>query len=224
MLTNIAEREEIIETCAKMSQLGFFIGTWGNISVRVEGGFLITPTRVDYDTMTPEDIVMMSTNGERLGGERLPSSEVELHRAMLLKLPTMNAVIHTHSPMATALSVLGIGIPVITEDMSQIVGGAINCTPYVPGGQHKELAQTAMENIGDANALILGNHGVICSGVNLAEAGTACRIVEKAAGTLMACLSSGHTINTIPEECVKEERYRYLHKYGKQADLESVVK
>ncbi len=215
----LSDRQEIIKTCLRMAQLGFFIGTWGNISVRVDGGFLITPSRVDYPRMTPEDIVLISMDGERRSGERLPSSEMELHRAILLALPAMNAVVHTHSPMASALSVFQVGIPVVTEDMAQIIGGPINCSPYVPGGRHKDLAKMAMESIGRSNALILANHGVVCSGANLGEAAVACEIVEKSAAITIACMSAGRSISTIPMECVDEERNRYLNKYGNQADF-----
>jgi L-fuculose-phosphate aldolase len=215
----LKERQEMIATCLRMWSLGYFIGTWGNISVRVEEGFLITPTRVDYDAMRPEDIVLMSLSGRRLEGERLPSSETELHRAFYQKFEDAKAVIHTHSRMASALSALHMGIPLVTEDMAQIIGGAVRCSNYVPGGRHVQLGEEAMKTIGEARAVILANHGVVCAGASLQEASIACEIVEKSAGITISCLSTGKSIHEISREYGQEERERYLTKYGKAADF-----
>ena len=73
----------------EMTRIGHFIGTWGNVSVRVEDGVLLTPARVDYDAMTPDDLVVVDWEGNRAGGERLPTSEMHVHRLILKDRPDM---------------------------------------------------------------------------------------------------------------------------------------
>src|SRR5262245_30702289 len=173
-----AIKAEIIAACRRLEQLGFFLGTWGNMSVRVPEGFIVTPSRLGYDVMQTSDFVVVSNDGQVLSGHRLPSSETAVHRAALKKKPDAGAVVHTHSPCASAVSCLHRSIPVFVEDLAQIIGGEVKCTRYVPAGQHQELADEIAATIGDANAVLLANHGVVCCGRDLDEAVVACQIVE----------------------------------------------
>jgi L-fuculose-phosphate aldolase len=197
--------------------MGYFIGTWGNISVRVPGGLIVTPSKVQYDVISTSDFVTVSNDGTVLAGHRLPSSEAEIHRALLNKKSNIGAVIHSHSPYATAMSCLHRPIPPFVEDLVQIIGGQVNCTRYVPAGQHKKIAEEVANTIGEENAVLLANHGVICCGRDLAEAFVASQIVEKAALMMLAAGTLGKVIS-IPDEFVKSERYRFLYKYGTTSD------
>ena len=89
------------------------------------GGLIITPSRVDYARLTREDLVTVSDAGVVLAGTRLPSSELEVHRRVYLRRPDLNAILHTHSLHATALSCCHETIPVIVEEQAQVVGGDI---------------------------------------------------------------------------------------------------
>jgi L-fuculose-phosphate aldolase len=210
-------KAEIIGKCRLLERMGYFIGTWGNISVRVPGGLIVTPSKVQYDVITTSDFVTVSNDGTVLAGHRLPSSEAEIHRALLNKKSNIGAVIHSHSPYATAMSCLHRPIPPFVEDLVQIIGGQVNCTRYVPAGQHKKIAEEVANTIGEENAVLLANHGVICCGRDLAEAFVASQIVEKAALMMLAAGTLGKVIS-IPDEFVKSERYRFLYKYGTTSD------
>lgn len=210
-------KQEMIEKCRQLEKMGYFIGTWGNISVRVPEGFIVTPSRVEYSVIEPSDFVTVSPEGTVLAGHRVPSSETEIHRAVLNKKPDVGAIIHSHSPYATAVSCLHQTIPVFVEDMAQIIGGDVHCTHYVPAGQHKKIAEEVANTIGEENAVLLANHGVMCCGRDLEEALVASQILEKAAFMMLAAGGASKVI-PIPEEFVRSERHRFLYKYGTTHD------
>jgi len=99
----------------------------------------------------------------------------------------------------------------------QIIGGQVNCTHYVPAGQHTRIAEEVANTIGDENAVLLANHGVMCCGRDLEEAFVASQILEKAAFMMLAAAANGEVIS-IPEEHVRSERHRFLYKYGTASD------
>ena len=213
-------RQEIIAACLELSRLGFFIGTWGNIAVRIADGLLMTPSRMDYRVMTPDDLVVVSMEGKTLRGNQLPSSELHLHRLLLLSRPDFGATVHAHSPYASAVACAGRSLPVCVEDAAQIIGAEVHCSRYVRGGCHLDLARAAQEAIGpDAAAVLLANHGPVVGGRNLAEALVAAQVLEKAAQVFVWANSLGGC-RIIPEESVRAERERFLYKYGKAADTE----
>ncbi|MEN6356796.1 MAG: class II aldolase/adducin family protein [Armatimonadota bacterium] len=207
-------RQEIIKACLYLSDIGHFIGTWGNISVRVDEGFLITPSAVDYAAMSPEDFVVVSMEGKKVSGQRVPSSETELHRRLLAMRPDLDAFVHTHAPYATCMACAHKSLPVIVEDMAQIIGGEVRCTGYASGGRSKDLSEEACAAIGDDSAaVLLANHGAVAGGRTLSEAVAACRVLEKAAFIYINAAAIGGA-HTIPDECISEERNRLLYRYG----------
>lgn len=212
-----ALKSTIIEKCRVLEKMGYFTWTWGNISVRVPEGFIVTPSRIGYDIIQPSDFVVVSAEGKVVAGHRLPSSETEIHRAVLNKKGNVGAIIHSHSPYATAVSCLHLAIPPFVEDLVQIIGGQVNCTRYVPAGQHTRIAEEVANTIGDENAVLLANHGVMCCGRDLEEAFVASQILEKAAFMMLAAAAKGEVI-PIPEEHVRSERHRFLYKYGTASD------
>lgn len=211
-------RLEVIDACKYLQQTNHFVGTWGNISVRLEEGMLVTPSAINYDLMTPDVFVVISWKEMVvIRGHRLPSSESKLHFNLLLKRPDFGAIVHTHSQYLTALACAHRSLPVCIEDMAQIIGGEIKCAPYVHGADHQGLADAACNYIGDSAAVLLGNHGPVVGGRSLAEAVVATEIAEKAAMCYIFASSLGGC-KSIPDEDVKEERERFLYKYGKIND------
>ena len=213
-------RGEIIQTCLRLQEIGHVIGTWGNIGVRVEEGLLVTPTRLEYEQMKPDDLVVVSWEGERVSGERLPTSEVHLHRMVLASRPDLGVVIHTHSTWSSCVACMGKSIPPVTADMAQIIGGAVRCTEYVEGQGHMSVAKAAAETMGQTStAVLLANHGAIVGARDLQEAVTASMILEKSAEMfVVGGLSEGRV--AISAKDVEQMRYGYLHVYGTAEDLE----
>jgi len=220
MMMNVKHGEvkrEIIVACLTLKEWGYFVGTYGNISVRVEDGLVITPSRVEYETLTPEDMVTVSNDGAVIHGTRLPSSELEVHRQIYLNRPDINAIVHSHSIYATALSCLHDTIPVIVEEQSQVIGDEIRCTHYVPAGQHLALGVEVAQTLGKNDAVLVANHGTVSCGRTLKEALSTCQIVERIAQIRLLTKALG-TVVPIPREYVESERYRFLYKYGTKED------
>lgn len=213
-----ALKRSILEACRRLEAIGYFIGTWGNVSVRVPEGLIVTPTRVQYDLMTLDDFVTVSPEGVVVAGRRLPSSETDVHRLVLNSRDDVRAVIHSHSPCATAVSCLRRSIPPFVEDLAQIVGGTINCTRYVSGSRHMQLAEEVVAKLDNVNAVLLANHGVLCCGRDLPEAFVTSQVVEKAAFMMLVAAGIG-PLTVIPRKAVAAERYRYLYKYGTKDDF-----
>lgn len=215
MKNSLDLRVKIIETCRWLSDIGYVFGTWGNISVRLEdGSLLITPSKLDYTIMQPEDLVVMNINGSILSGHHLPTSERELHRGIMNKRKDIQAIIHTHSPYAMAMAAVEGGIPAISEEMCQLVGGAIPLTPlFVPSENHVELGEVVTEAIGERYAVLIRNHGPVCCGTSLDEAKVCTQVVEKAAQMFLAI--TRQDANIIEEKYVVAAKRYFRESYGK---------
>ena len=209
-------RQEVIDTCLWLKEQGFVFGTWGNISVRLDtGNILITPSKVPYEEMKPEDLVVLAPDGNTVSGTRLSTSERELHRNILNKKSDIGAIIHMHSPYAMTCCARNEGVPVISEEMCQLLGGAIPLSQcFVPSEHHVELGQVVADSITDSNAILIRNHGPMCFGRTLEETRICCQVTEKSCQMYLMLLSAGNMVE-IPEKYVKAGRNYFLYKYGK---------
>jgi len=210
-------RQSVIDVCWRLYGGGYVFGTWGNISVRLpDGNIIMTPSRVEYADMKPEDLPILSPDGQKVSGKLLPTSERELHCGILNARSDINAVVHTHSPFAMAVAALDEGIPALSEEMCQLLGGAIPITAkFVPSEEHKALGEIVVDSLGMANALLIRNHGIICCGCNLREAEVAAQLSEKSAQIYLALLASGRPVRVVEEPYVAMGRNYFLHGYGK---------
>ena len=162
------EREQVVEYGKKMIELGITVGTFGNVSCYnpKENLMAISPPGMDYFKTKPEDIVVLTPDGEKVDGDRKPSSEYDMHRIFYQRRPGINAVIHTHSVYATTLACLHWPIEPIHYIIAY-AGADVPCIPYVQFGTY-ELAEAAYEAMGDDhNACLLGNHGLLSCGPTL---------------------------------------------------------
>ncbi len=202
-------RDQVIENCLYMRDvLGYFFGTWGNISVRVRDGILLTPSRIPYDKLRTNDLVVVSLEGKVVRGNRIPTSEMLLHIELMKLRKDFGAVVHSHSQYAGIVSCCHQSIPVLIDDMAEVVGGTVNCSKYVSAGEHRQLAQAASENIGNESfAVLLGNHGQVAAGRDLKEAMVCSQAVERAA-KIFVLSGAIDTLVPIPEEKWRKERHR----------------
>lgn len=216
MIDGIELRQEVIDTCLWLKSQGLVFSTWGNISVRLDdGNILITPSKVDYDAMTPEDLVVLAPDGTQVSGTRLSTSEREIHRSVMNKRSDVGAIIHMHSPYAMMAAARNEGVPVISEEMCQLLGGAIPLSSeFVPSDMHVKLGQVVTDSVTDCNAVLIRNHGPMCFGKNLAEARVCCQVVEKSCKMYIHLLAAGG-IQTISDENVARGRDYFLNSYGK---------
>ncbi|MBU8895471.1 class II aldolase [Corallococcus sp. H22C18031201] len=163
-----ALREAMIATSRRMNSAGLNQGTSGNLSARVAGGFLLTPTGMDYDALVPEDLVFMRFDGSH-EGRRRPSSEWQLHRDLLAARPDMGAVLHTHSMFSTTLACLRKSIPAFHYMISAAGGTDVRCAEYATFGS-AELARNTLVALEGRKACLLANHGLVALGVDLPAA------------------------------------------------------
>ena len=161
-------REEMVATCRRMNAAGLNLGTAGNLSVRIDGGFLVTPSGIDYETMTPEQIVEMDFD-ERYYGDYIPSSEWRFHHAILRRRGDANVVLHSHALHCAILSSCRLDIPAVHYMVAAVGGSAVKCSGYAPFGT-EALSREALAALGPRNACLLGNHGVITLGKTISQA------------------------------------------------------
>ena len=161
-------RQRLIEHARKLTTSGLTRNTSGNLSHRVTGGFLVTPSGMDYDRLEPDDIVFVDFAGQARG-RRLPSSEWHFHREILARRDEISVVLHAHSPFATSIACLREGIPAF-HYMVAVAGGAdIRCAPYATFGT-EELSRHAVAALDGRKACLLANHGQIALGADFASA------------------------------------------------------
>ena len=194
-------RQELVEVARRMNASGINQGTSGNLSVRIPGGLLITPSSLPYEQMEPADLVAIDLQGRPLlcaaPGEsgsapvaRRPSSEWRLHADILASRPEITAVLHCHSVHATALACHGRAIPPF-HYMTAVAGGDdIRCAPYATFGT-AELSQLAVEALRDRLACLLAQHGQVAVGTSLDQALRVAIEVETLARMYLQALQLG---------------------------------
>jgi len=202
-----AIRKEALITAQAMLSYGLTIGDSGNVSARVPDPdrllLAITPHGCYYDTLSPEDIVVVDEEGEPVAGDRIPSVELLLHAAIYRARPDVAAVIHAHPPLASAAAVVGRPIPPILEDQMIFLGGQIEVAPHAMTGS-PQLVDYALGALGDRNACLLANHGALAVGHDLRAALTACQYLEKLAQAFLFATWAGQ-VNVLPPDVVEVE-------------------
>lgn len=165
------QREQLLIINQKLVQNGLNKGTSGNVSVRLNDscrGFLVTPSGMSIDEMTPESMVHMQFDGS-FEQNKKPSSEWRFHRDILASRPNVNAVVHTHSMFATTLACLHKDIPAFHYMIAIAGGDNIRCAPYGLFGS-QPLSDYALTALTDRKACLLANHGMIVLGRDLDDA------------------------------------------------------
>ncbi|PHS26982.1 MAG: class II aldolase [Robiginitomaculum sp.] len=207
-------RKKVIDTCLSMNASGLNQGTSGNVSVRFEDGFLITPSSMPYDHMRPKDIMFMKMDGSAKGLHN-PSSEWRFHRDILNTRPDINAVVHTHAAHCTTLALLGKSIPAV-HYMVAVAGGAdIRCCPYATFGT-QDLSDYVLEALKNRFACLMTQHGMIACGASLDKALWLATEVETLARQYWGALQIGtpEILSDAEIERVLEKMKSY--KYGRE--------
>ena len=206
-------RVELVRVAQELDRAGFYPSKSGNVSARWLDGLLITPTGLPYARMRPEDIVELDLSGSQRAGALDPSSEWRLHSGIYKARPDTEAIVHTHSPMATALSCARIGIPPF-HYMVAICGGAgIRCAEYATFGS-QQLADGAVKALWDCKAALLANHGVVAIGTTVEGARIIAAEVENLATQYLALLSAGIEPATLGEAEMRRIAEKF-ESYGK---------
>jgi L-fuculose-phosphate aldolase len=159
-------RQALVAATAQLEDAGLNHNTSGNVGVRVGTAVLVTPTGVPAAELTPQDGVLLDAEGRQIGGHRRPTSEWQLHAEILRRRPEVGAIVHTHSPEATAAAAVGDHLPAVHYVAARF-GTApdgrpgLGCAPYATYGS-AELAVRVADALGTtANACLMANHGAI---------------------------------------------------------------
>lgn len=179
----IEARQQVLNGAREILASKLVTGTWGNISVRIPGKelMIITPSGMDYETMTWDDMALVDFGQQLLEGRYRPSSETPMHVAVYKNRPDAGAVVHVHSPYASAFAVAGQPIPVILEESAQAIGHPVRVAPYARCGS-LQLAGNAVATLGQSDrAVLLSMHGLLVIGPDVSQALKICYMVEKTA-------------------------------------------
>lgn len=213
-------KQKIIAACLEMNKTGLNQGKSGNISARTDEGFAITASGIPYDQMVESHIVDMDFDGG-YRGDYLPSSEWRMHLDIFANKPEAQAVVHTHSPHATALSCLRKDIPAFHYMIAVAGGNSLRCAEYETFGT-AELSHNMLLALEGRTGCLLANHGMICFGANLRDAlGLAVEIEALCRQYILACQLGTPVILDDAELAIVLERFKT---YGKQpADVPSAI-
>ncbi len=174
-------KELVIKAGHELIANGLIARTWGNISCRIsETQFVITPSGRAYETLTPEEIVLVNIEDLEYEGEIKPSSEKGIHAACYKLRPEINFVIHTHQVNASIVSALGNDINNVEGEGAEIIGTNIPLASYgLPGT--KKLRKGVIDAItrSDAKAAVMAHHGAVCMGVDYDDAFKVAQTLEK---------------------------------------------
>lgn len=199
------ERQELIDTARKMETYNLVKMSGGNVSLRMpDGNVLVTPSAMSYDTMVPEDIVLVDMNGNTVEGKRRPSSDLKAILYILKHMPWVNAVIHTHQPKATAVSLVTDLLPVISTTMVDEVKAEVQVAPFTISSDEGMGVQT-VKYAGKALCVILKNHGIMAYGKSLEQALSAAVYLEETCDIYMSALATGRKIVALTEEQIEAE-------------------
>jgi L-fuculose-phosphate aldolase len=206
-------RRQLIETAQAMNNSGLNKGTSGNLSVRFNDGFLITPSGMDYASLEEDDIVGMTLDGNP-EGKRRPSSEWRFHAAIYQHRAEAKAVLHAHPVNSTALACLERGIPAFHYMVAVAGGKDIRCAKYATFGS-QELSDHVVEALLNRKACLMAHHGLTCFGNDLSAALKLALEVEQLAAMFMRIIPVGEPNFLSDKEM--ETVIRKFAGYGSQA-------
>jgi ribulose-5-phosphate 4-epimerase/fuculose-1-phosphate aldolase len=199
-------KQKVLDTSKLAYSEQLFAGTSGNLSaLDTETGYVaITPTSLRYDTMTLDDIVVITLDGTVIEGRHKPSSEWRMHNEIYKQRSDMKAVVHTHSPYATAFAVTHEPVPLILIEMIPFIGGDIPVAEFAAPGS-TELGLTSLVALASRNACLLANHGVLAVGASLEQAHIRAVYTEDAAKIYHFAKTVGK-VHLVPEEAAQKMR------------------
>ncbi|HWH75583.1 MAG TPA: class II aldolase/adducin family protein [Methylibium sp.] len=207
-------RPAIVAALQRLDALGLNRGSTGNLSHRCGAGMLITPTGMGAEELRPEDLVWVGDDGT-LRGDWQPSSESPFHAAIYRGRPGLHAIVHTHSPNATALACLRRALPAFHYMVAVAGGDDVPCVPYHLFGS-EALSQAVAGAFAQRDACLMAHHGLVAGGTTLAKALKVALEIESLCEVYLKALATGQEPMLLDAAQMAEviERFR---RYGKAA-------
>lgn len=207
------ERAQVVEACRFLSRSGLVVGTAGNVSVRVDDHVVISPSGVDYETMSPRDAGIHDLDGHAVDAVLEPSSELALHLAVY-RSSEHSAVVHTHGPASTALSTVVDVVPA-SHYYSALFGGSVRVAPYATFGT-PQLADNVTAALRDRTAALMGNHGAVLVGAALPKVLGLVPYLEYVCDVHLRAMATGASVRVLDDDELAEVGRR-LSGYGQRA-------
>ncbi|MCK5210332.1 MAG: class II aldolase/adducin family protein [Cyclobacteriaceae bacterium] len=205
----------VCDSGKELLEHGYVSGTWGNISFRIDDTYIaITPSGREYETMTPDEIVIVNYKDHSYEGSIKPSSEFKLHTEIYRTRKNINAVIHTHQMNASTVAAARRDIPPILDDMVQIIGPTVRCADYALPNT-KKIVKATVKALKGRYAALMANHGAVCIGRDMKEAFVVCQVLEKACKVFIEAEFIGGAKGITKFEAHLMHQF-YLLKYSKQ--------
>lgn len=194
-MTTQAMKQHVVQHAKQAYEEGLFAGTSGNLSIRDPKTSLvaITPTSLPYPGLHADDIVLMTVEGKGVEGKHNPSNEWRMHTRLYQLREDIHAIVHTHSPYATAFAVVHKPIPVTLIEMVFFLYGDVPLAEYQRPGS-AELADAAYKVLHNRTACLMANHGVLAVGDTLDRAHIRAVYVEDAAKITSRALVLGEAV------------------------------
>jgi L-fuculose-phosphate aldolase len=162
-----AQKEAVAAAARRLAAEGMVLGSAGNVSVLCDGLVAVTPTGAILSEARAADVAIVDLEGRQVDGDIAPTSELPLHLGAYARHGA-GAVVHTHAPVATALSCVLDELPVVHYQMIAL-GGSVRVAPYATFGT-QQLADLTLDAMADRSAALMSNHGTLCIGADLAAA------------------------------------------------------
>jgi L-fuculose-phosphate aldolase len=207
------ERHRVAEACRLLSRSGLVVGTAGNVSVRVGDHVVISPSGVDYEAMTAEDVGVHALDGAPVDARLKPSSELPLHLAIYADT-NHTAIVHTHAPASTALSTLVDEVPA-THYYTAMFGGGVRVAAYATFGSDA-LAANVANALRGRTAALMSNHGAVLVGRDVEKVLDSVSYLEYICDVQLRAMSSGHEPRVLDAAEIAEVA-RLLAGYGQSA-------
>ena len=219
-----AQRVDVAGLHAELVRHGLVVWTAGNVSARVPGAdlFVIKPSGVSYDELTPACMILCDLDGNPVpgtsGSERSPSSDTAAHAYVYRHMPEVGGVVHTHSTYAVAWAARGEEIPCVITGMADEFGGPIPVGPFAVIGDDS-IGRGIVETLRGhrSRAVLMRNHGPFTIGVSAKDAVKAAVLTEDAARSVHIARQGGR-IDALPQETIDRLYDRYQNVYGQATD------
>ncbi|ACZ20652.1 ribulose-5-phosphate 4-epimerase-like epimerase or aldolase [Sanguibacter keddieii DSM 10542] len=210
-------REVVARLHAELPRWELVVWTAGNVSQRLTTAdlFVIKPSGVTYDELTPESMVVCTLDGELVDGTRSPSSDTAAHAYVYRHMPHVGGVVHTHSTYATAWAARGEPVPCVLTMMADEFGGDVPVGPFALIGDDS-IGQGIVETLSESRspAVLMRNHGPFTIGADAKAAVKAAVMVEEVARTVHISRQLGEPTR-IPQDRVDSLYDRYQNVYGR---------
>jgi len=211
-------RRKVLDTANLLPKFGLVWMAGGTVCARdpQTGYVVVTPSGMPYQDLTPEDMIVTDIDMKLIEGKFRPSVALNLWTGFLSARADVHAVVHTHSPYATAFSVINESIPIITETQADWFGKPVPVAPYL-SVEDERFASLPVDVLGDGFAVLLGQHGVITLGTTLDNALERAVTLEEAAHTYAIARSIGTPL--VFTSGMARSSFDYYHnRYGQRGE------